>query len=87
MSDLATDELIDLQKSADQEFAGLTGLDGDEHRARWEQWRAAAERVQAAVTEHAKSAGLNRFEVERAVKKAARHPEEGAGAQKSPRGL
>lgn len=76
MSDLATDELIDLQKSADAEYAGLAGLGGEEHRTRWEQWRVAAERIQAVVTEHAKSAGLNRFEVERAVKKAARHPAE-----------
>nr|WTB12164.1 hypothetical protein OG546_50315 [Streptomyces antimycoticus] len=80
MSDLTTDELIDLQKSADAAYAGLAGLAGDEHRARWEQWRVAAERVQAAVTEHATSAGLNRYEVGRAVKKAARHSEDTAGA-------
>ncbi|GAA1149075.1 hypothetical protein [Streptomyces javensis] len=80
MSDLATDELIDLQKSADAEHARLAGLDSEEHRAHWEQWRVAAERVQAAVTEHAASAGLKRCEVEQAVKKAARHSEGTAGA-------
>ncbi|GHJ26062.1 MULTISPECIES: hypothetical protein [Streptomyces] len=75
MSDLVTDELIELQKSADAEHRRLSGLDGEERRAQWERWRAAAERAQSAVTEHAASAGLSRFEVERAVKKAVRHPE------------
>ena len=79
MSDPATDELIALQKSADAEHQGLSGLDGEEHRAQWERWRTAAERVQAAVTEHATAGGLNRYEVERDVKRSSRHPEESAG--------
>ncbi|ATL80676.1 hypothetical protein DNK48_41475 [Streptomyces malaysiensis subsp. malaysiensis] len=80
MSDLVTDELIDLQKSADAEHQRVSGLDGEERRAQWERWRVTAERVQAAITEHATSAGLSRFEVERAVKKAVRHPEDSSAA-------
>ncbi|MEU4896992.1 hypothetical protein AB0B12_42525 [Streptomyces sp. NPDC044780] len=80
MSDLVTDELIELQKSSDAEHQRLSGLDGEERQAQWERWRVAAERAQAAVTEHAASAGLSRFEVERAVKKAVRHPEDPAAA-------
>ncbi|MFD8625231.1 hypothetical protein ACFV4E_15265 [Streptomyces hygroscopicus] len=79
MSDLTSDELIELQKSSDAEYKRLSGLDGEEHRAQWERWRTAAERVQAAVTQHAATVGLNRFEVERATKTAARHPAESVG--------
>ncbi|MBL1120717.1 hypothetical protein JK364_51935 [Streptomyces sp. 110] len=78
MSGLVTDELIDLQKSADAEHRALAGLAEEEHRAQWERWRAAAERVQAAVTEHAAAGGLNRYEVERDVKRSSRHPEKPA---------
>lgn len=66
------DRLITLQQAADDEHAKLRGLDGDEHAAQWKRWRDAAVTVQAAVTEHAKEAGLNRSELEAAVKK--QHP-------------
>ena len=71
------DRLIELQTTADAEHAKLTGLDGPEHAAQWQTWFEAAKKCQAAVTEHAKEAGLSRFEVEAAVKRAVRHPDDG----------
>ncbi|MFD5384215.1 hypothetical protein ACFWMG_04460 [Streptomyces sp. NPDC127074] len=71
MSDI--DRLIELQRASDEEHAKLQGLDGDERRAQWEQWREAAETVQAAITEAAGDG--NRYELDARVKKAARHPE------------
>ncbi|MEU1805825.1 hypothetical protein [Streptomyces sp. NPDC019937] len=68
------DRLIELQQTADDERAELTGLDGDEHAAQWPRWRDAAVKIQAAVTEHAQEAGLNRAALEAEVKKAVRHP-------------
>ncbi|MCG0285208.1 hypothetical protein [Streptomyces sp. PSAA01] len=43
-----------LQKAADDERAQLSGLDGDDHAAQWQQWFKAAATIQAAITEHAK---------------------------------
>ncbi|WP_413102205.1 hypothetical protein [Streptomyces sp. Inha503] len=71
------DRLIELQTAADAEQAKLSGLVGDEHAAQWASWFTAAATVQAAITEHAKEAGLNRFELEAAVKKSVRHPDDG----------
>ncbi|MEU5273163.1 hypothetical protein AB0G77_32510 [Streptomyces hygroscopicus] len=53
------DRLIALQRAADAE-----------HEAQWKRWCEAATTVQAAVTEHARDAGLNRYELEAAVKRA-----------------
>ncbi|MET9467817.1 hypothetical protein ABZY44_24040 [Streptomyces sp. NPDC006544] len=62
-----SDELIQLQRAANAaREAALAG----EYSA--EAWRDAADTVQAAVTEHAAATGQNRYEVEMAVKKAAR---------------
>lgn len=69
------DRLIDLQKAADAEYTKLAGLIGEEREAQWKRWFEAAAASQAAVTEHAKEAGLNRYELEAAVKKAVRHPD------------
>ncbi|MFF5589743.1 hypothetical protein [Streptomyces hygroscopicus] len=71
------DRLIELQRAADTEHAKLTALDGDEHAAQWTRWRDAAAASHAAVTEHAAKNGLNRFELEAAVKRAVRHPDDG----------
>lgn len=68
------DRLIELQQTADDERAKLTRLDGPEHKAQWKRWFDAAATVQAAVTEHAKDAGLSRSELEAEVKRAVRHP-------------
>jgi predicted kinase len=69
------DELITLERAAEQARQALAGLDGDEHDAQWQRWREAAERFQAAVTAHAMDSGESRYEVEQAVKRAVRHPE------------
>ncbi|QNT98429.1 hypothetical protein HEP81_08203 (plasmid) [Streptomyces griseofuscus] len=67
------DELIKLERSAEEERAKLAGLTGDEHSAQWRRWREASEKAQAAITAHAEATGANRYQVEQAVKKAARH--------------
>ncbi|MFF2412284.1 hypothetical protein [Streptomyces sp. NPDC058092] len=41
----------------------------------WAPWREAAAKFQAAVTTHAEAAGVSRYELEMAVKKAVLHPE------------
>lgn len=69
------DRLIELQQAADAEQAKLAGLDGDERQAQWKTWFDAAVTVQAAVTDHAREAGLSRSALEAAVKKAVRHPD------------
>ncbi|GAA2733475.1 hypothetical protein [Streptomyces nogalater] len=74
------DELINLERSAEQERTRLAGLTGDEYDAQLRRWREASAAFQAAVTEHAASAETSRYEVEQAVKKAVRHPEPENGA-------
>ncbi|WP_326604244.1 hypothetical protein [Streptomyces sp. NBC_01800] len=41
----------------------------------WAPWREAAAAFQAAVTAHAEAAGVSRYELEMAVKRAVLHPE------------
>ncbi|MFG2976272.1 hypothetical protein ACGFYY_25230 [Streptomyces sp. NPDC048331] len=67
-------ELIDLQRAANA--ARVQSLAGPYSREAWRPWLEAAEAVQAAVTEHAKAAGEDRYKVEVAVKNAAREPAE-----------
>ncbi|MEU0844823.1 hypothetical protein ABZ370_35865 [Streptomyces sp. NPDC005962] len=68
------DRIIALQQAADAEHAKLAGLPDADHQIQWKHWYDAAVTVQAAVTEHAREAGLSRVELESAVKKAVRHP-------------
>ncbi|MFF7355646.1 MULTISPECIES: hypothetical protein [Streptomyces] len=70
------DELIKLERSAEEERAKLAGLTGDEYDAQLSRWREASDAVQAAITAHAGATGANRFDVEQAVKKAVRHAQE-----------
>ncbi|WP_030989961.1 hypothetical protein [Streptomyces sp. NRRL WC-3744] len=70
------DELIKLERSAEQARAKLAGLAGDDYDAQWRRWREASEKVQAAVTAHAEASGASRYELEQAVKKAVRHAQE-----------
>ncbi|MGW5284489.1 hypothetical protein ACWERI_34415 [Streptomyces collinus] len=70
------DELIMLERSAEQERAKLAGLTGAEYDAQRRRWREASEAAQAAITAHAEAAGTNRYELEQAVKKAVRHTDE-----------
>lgn len=70
------DELIKLERSAEEERAKLAGLAGDDYDAQWRRWREASEKVQVAVTAHAEASGASRYELEQAVKKAVRHAQE-----------
>lgn len=68
-----SDELIRLQRAANaaRKTATASAYSADG----WQPWRDAVEAVQAAVVEHAKATGQNRYEVEMAVKLAARETE------------
>ncbi|MDT0567894.1 hypothetical protein RM704_10500 [Streptomyces sp. DSM 3412] len=81
MADIA-DELIMMERSAEEEREKLAGLDGEEYAEQWRRWRKAAETFQAAVTEYAarEDPGMSRYDLEMAVKVAVRHPEEAAAA-------
>ncbi len=70
------DEMIMLERSAEQERAKLAGLTGAEYEAQWRRWREASAAAQAAITAHAEATGANRYELEQAVKKAVRHTDE-----------
>jgi hypothetical protein len=70
------DDLINLERAAEEQRAQLAGLAGAEYEEQRRAWRTASEKVQAAITAHAEAAGENRFEVEAAVKRAVRHAEE-----------
>ncbi|MCX4665585.1 hypothetical protein OG453_02660 [Streptomyces sp. NBC_01381] len=72
-----SDELIMLERSAEEERAKLAGLDGEEYAVQWRRWADAAEAFQVAVTVHATETGQPRHEVEMTAKKAVRHAEEG----------
>ncbi|MEV0115846.1 hypothetical protein AB0H77_21795 [Streptomyces sp. NPDC050844] len=75
MADIS-DELIKLERSAEEERAKLAGLAQEEYDEQWRRWREASAVAQAAITEHAKATEQNRSEVEQAVKKAVRHADE-----------
>ncbi|MGW2267053.1 hypothetical protein [Streptomyces koyangensis] len=73
------DTLIDLQRAADGEWTRLAELtDNDEREAQRLVWFEAGARAQAAVTEWAAAHNENRYKVEKAVRKAVRHPESGS---------
>ncbi|WP_236669462.1 hypothetical protein [Streptomyces antimycoticus] len=72
------DRLIELQTAADAERDKLTGLDRQERADQWQRWLEAAAASQAAVTEHAQKTGTPRGQIEAAVKKSVRHPDDGA---------
>ncbi|MFE9906521.1 hypothetical protein [Streptomyces achromogenes] len=74
------DELISLERSAEQERTRLAGLTGDDYDAQLRRWREASAAFQAAVTEHAATVQISQYEVEQAVKKAVRYPEPEDGA-------
>ncbi|MCG0066284.1 hypothetical protein L0F81_23835 [Streptomyces tricolor] len=70
------DDLIALERAAEEQRAKLVGLDGEEYEAQRRAWREAAAAVQAAITDHATASGQSRYDVEMAVKRAVRHVEE-----------
>ena len=75
------DELITLERVAEEERARLAGLSGDAFGAQLRRWREAAQAVQAAVTAHAAATGAGRHEVEQAVKRAVRHAQQDPAAE------
>jgi hypothetical protein len=70
------DDLITLERSAEDARARMAGLTGDERDAQRAAWRDAAAKVTAAITAHAEATGLNRYEVGQALKAAARGTEQ-----------
>jgi uncharacterized protein YukE len=70
------DELVKLERSAEEERAKLAGLTGEEYDAQCRRWQEAFEAVQAAVAAHAEATGTSPDEVEQAVKKAVWHAQE-----------
>lgn len=69
-----TDDLIRLQRAANAAREAATS--GPYSAEAWRPWLEAAEAVQTAVAEHANATGQNRYEVEMAVKLAAREASE-----------
>ncbi|WP_260327764.1 hypothetical protein [Streptomyces sp. Ag109_O5-1] len=70
------DELIKLERSAEEERAKLAGLkDKEEYEAQRVRWRDAGAAFQAAVTEYAarEDVTMSRYQLEQAVKRAVRH--------------
>ncbi|MFD7439448.1 hypothetical protein [Streptomyces sp. NPDC059861] len=70
------DDLIALERAAEEQRAKLAGLDGAEYDAQHQAWRKAAQAAQAAITDYAKTAGEPRSSVEMALKAAVRHTRE-----------
>ncbi|MEU6669447.1 hypothetical protein [Streptomyces sp. NPDC046727] len=70
------DELIRLERSAEEERARLAGLTGDAYEEQRSRFCAASEAVRAAVTAHAEAAGADPHEVEQAVRRAVRQTQE-----------
>lgn len=70
------DDLIALERAAEDQRARLAGLDGEEFEAQRLAWREAAAAAQAAITDHATAKGASRYELEMAVKRAVRHVSE-----------
>ncbi|MHC5259888.1 hypothetical protein ACYSUO_18580 [Streptomyces sp. UC4497] len=68
------DDLIKLQRAADDEGKKLEHLDDDDREKQREVWFEAAAKAQAAVTVYAQEAGLNRFDVEKQLRQITRHP-------------
>lgn len=68
------DDLIKLQRAADDEGKKLEHLDGDELTAQRELWFDRVAEAQAAVTAYAKDNDLSRFDVEKQLRQITRHP-------------
>ncbi|MFI8872525.1 hypothetical protein [Streptomyces sp. NPDC055243] len=74
------DDLIALQQTADDEGRKIEHLDNEEKVSQRAVWFEAAAKAQAAANAFAKDAGLNRFDVEKQLRQATRHPHsEGEG--------
>ncbi|WP_435643899.1 hypothetical protein ACR9VJ_26590 [Streptomyces sp. H49] len=69
------EDLVELERAAEAAHSHYLAADGDPAAAR-QAWIDAAAAFQAAVTEHAETDERSRYEIEMAVKKAVRHPEQ-----------
>ncbi|MBP5922197.1 hypothetical protein F3K32_18255 [Streptomyces sp. LBUM 1483] len=84
------EELVEMQRAADQAHARVENLRDDygpptttqwtqqqtsTYETAWRAWRDLARDVQAAVTDYAKTEGRPRNEVEAEVRKTVRHPD------------
>ncbi|MHC3427152.1 hypothetical protein [Streptomyces sp. DT18] len=67
------DDLLKLQRAADEEHARFADLEGEAADAQRRVWFSAAAQVQAAVTVWAREQDANRYEVEAALRRATRH--------------
>ncbi|WP_394434538.1 hypothetical protein [Streptomyces sp. SGAir0957] len=68
------ESLIELQRTADDEGRKIEHLDNGEREQQRSIWFDAAARAHKAVTEYATAEGLNRYEVEKALRQLVRHP-------------
>ncbi|MFI6881125.1 hypothetical protein ACIBL6_47545 [Streptomyces sp. NPDC050400] len=68
------DDLIELQRAADEEGRKLEHLDNGEREKQRKVWFDAAAKAQAAVTAYAEEQGLNRYDVEKQLRQDVRHP-------------
>ncbi|MGW6144182.1 hypothetical protein ACWFRM_29355 [Streptomyces sp. NPDC055144] len=68
------EELIRMQHDADDKGRTLEHLDDGERQAQRDAWFEAAAKVEAAVTAYAQEQGLNRHDVEKTLRQAARRP-------------
>ncbi|MFE0130860.1 hypothetical protein ACFWY6_04630 [Streptomyces sp. NPDC059037] len=75
MADIS-DELIRLERWAEEERAKLAGLEGEEYAVQQRRWREASTMAQTAITHHARTTGQDGSEVGHAVRQAVRHAEE-----------
>ncbi|MGD6749428.1 hypothetical protein [Streptomyces sp. BH105] len=69
------DDLIRLQRAADDEGKKLEHLDADEREKQREVWFEAAATAQAAATEFAQENDLNRYDVEKQLRQVTRQPQ------------
>ncbi|WP_420031852.1 hypothetical protein ACN2WE_02905 [Streptomyces sp. cg28] len=67
------EELIALQRAADDEGRKIEHLDDGEREQQRAVWFDAAARAQEAVTEYAAAEGLDHHEVEKELRQVARH--------------
>ncbi|MFI6875683.1 hypothetical protein ACIBL6_19820 [Streptomyces sp. NPDC050400] len=68
------DDLIELQRVADDEGRKMEHLDVSDREKQREVWFEAAAKAQAAVAAFADAQGLNRFDVEKQLRQVTRHP-------------
>lgn len=71
------DDLIALERAAEEQRARLAGLDGAAYEQQLGAWREASAAVHAAIADYAAATeGVSRYDVEMAVKRAVRHASE-----------